>query len=933
MGLLLGPEARLRLVPALNYTGTVPAAVLYRAWDQTSGSEGSKVDTTDSGGSSALSSDIDWIPITVSSEANQAPVLASPAQVFLTSIQEGDVNSTGDRVRDLLGALVTDADGNVCGMAVYGQDTNRGVWEYYSTKGTAWVPLGAVSPTAARLLAPETYVRFVPAGSYSGTVSNGLSFRAWDRSAGVNAGTASLVSNGGSTPYSSGTGQAGITVTLVNHAPGLSSASGLAFTPILENDLSNSGNTVSNLLNRLVTDADGDTCGIAVLEINTENGLWQYWSTQGRGRWVTLVQPLALSALLLGPDVRVRFVPDVDYHGTITNGLFLRAWDQTKGTNGGLVMVLETGGQTAYRRTARWVSLEVTEANRAPTDIVLDNTLVRENQPVGTVVGHLSATDPNDSDSHTFTLVPGEGDDDNAAFTISSKTNVLKTAAAFDRETRAEYSIRVRARDSGTLEQVFVITIGDLRDTAPSDILLHPAVVAENEPAGTVVGQLTAVDPDLGKTHTFALVAGEGDADNSAFVIQDRTLKTTASFDFETQQFFQVRIQANDGYGGTFAKTLLIAVGDVADNAPPSDLTLNSTCLFDGTPADTAVALLRVIDLNPEDTHTFSLVSGTGDTDNAAFQVAGSTLLTAATINFTAHPRYAIRLQADDGHGGTFQKAFEIVPAEPLWRDDFEHGPGEWTHAAEQGLDTWQLVEGPHRSATHALSASGTPNLSDASAASPWIKIPTNAQQLRLEFHQRYDWGALLSDPLDGGVLELRRQGEPWGDVVGSDINNSFIAGRYAVEMPTTPGHPLSERPVWTGIATNQFGAVSLALGASQLKGRTVQFRWRQAMGSGITERQWQLDDVALGVVVPPDPSGFRIERCILVGKQLELTWASIPGLAYVNDATPTLGTPWTTVTGILSGQTNATRTSVLLDLPTLPGYSQNTLYFRVQKP
>ena len=48
----------------------------------------------------------------------------------------------------------------------------------------------------------------------------------------------------------------------------------------------------------------------------------------------------------------------------------------------------------------------------APSDILLSSSEIDENQGVGTIVGNLAATDPNDSDgtgSYTFSLVEGEG--------------------------------------------------------------------------------------------------------------------------------------------------------------------------------------------------------------------------------------------------------------------------------------------------------------------------------------------------------------------------------------------------------------------------------------------------------------------------------------------------------------------------------------------
>jgi len=51
----------------------------------------------------------------------------------------------------------------------------------------------------------------------------------------------------------------------------------------------------------------------------------------------------------------------------------------------------------------------VTELNEGPTDITLSSLTVAENEPVGTVVGTFSTTDPNVGDTFTYSLVAGTG--------------------------------------------------------------------------------------------------------------------------------------------------------------------------------------------------------------------------------------------------------------------------------------------------------------------------------------------------------------------------------------------------------------------------------------------------------------------------------------------------------------------------------------------
>jgi len=55
-----------------------------------------------------------------------------------------------------------------------------------------------------------------------------------------------------------------------------------------------------------------------------------------------------------------------------------------------------------------------------------------------------------------------------------------------------------------------------------------------------------------GATHTFTLVAGAGDDDNTELQISGTTLQTAQSLDFEADASLTVRVRADDGSGGTF---------------------------------------------------------------------------------------------------------------------------------------------------------------------------------------------------------------------------------------------------------------------------------------------------------------------------------------------------------------------------------------------
>jgi Ca2+-binding RTX toxin-like protein len=100
---------------------------------------------------------------------------------------------------------------------------------------------------------------------------------------------------------------------------------------------------------------------------------------------------------------------------------------------------------------------ELPRRNAAPTDLVLAPATVTENAPVATEVGLLSVTDPDERDTHGFTLVAGAGDTDNASFSVDGRR--LLTAAVLDFERDAALSLRVRVTDraGATYDEVVAV--------------------------------------------------------------------------------------------------------------------------------------------------------------------------------------------------------------------------------------------------------------------------------------------------------------------------------------------------------------------------------------------------------------------------------------------------------------------------------------------
>ena len=107
----------------------------------------------------------------------------------------------------------------------------------------------------------------------------------------------------------------------------------------------------------------------------------------------------------------------------------------------------------------------VAVGNRAPTGINLSSSTVVENSTVGTVIGMLGAIDPDYGDTFTFELVAGDGDRDNASFSVDGGQLIAMTG--FDFEAEATRGIRIRVTDSEgeSFERAFTIQIENQIET------------------------------------------------------------------------------------------------------------------------------------------------------------------------------------------------------------------------------------------------------------------------------------------------------------------------------------------------------------------------------------------------------------------------------------------------------------------------------------
>ena len=114
----------------------------------------------------------------------------------------------------------------------------------------------------------------------------------------------------------------------------------------------------------------------------------------------------------------------------------------------------------------------------------------------------------------------------------------------------------------------------------------------------------------------------------------------------------------NDGtINGTANSTTVVTATSVNDT--PTDITLSSSSVNQSSGANAVVGTLSNTDVDTGQTYTYTLVAGTGDTNNTSFNIS-TTSLRANNASVLAAGTYAVRLDVNDSIAN-FEKAFTIT--------------------------------------------------------------------------------------------------------------------------------------------------------------------------------------------------------------------------------------------------------------------------------
>ena len=238
------------------------------------------------------------------------------------------------------------------------------------------------------------------------------------------------------------------------------------------------------------------------------------------------------------------------------------------------------------------------------------------------------------------------------------ETNGFNSFITYTFSNSGSYFINVGQLANQPLPSGSSYTLHFVSNDKPTDLNLSNTSINENVAANTTVGTFTSTDPNTGNPFTYSLVAGTGNTNNSAFSIVGNQLRINASPNFEAQSSYNIRVRTTDQGGLSYDKPLVVNINDV--NETQTDLTLSNTSINENVAANSPVGTFTSTDPDTGNTFTYSLVAGTGSTDNTAFSIVSNQLKINASPNFETKPTYNIRLRTTDQGGLSYDKPLVV---------------------------------------------------------------------------------------------------------------------------------------------------------------------------------------------------------------------------------------------------------------------------------
>lgn len=330
-----------------------------------------------------------------------------------------------------------------------------------------------------------------------------------------------------------------------------------------------------------------------------------------------------------------------------------------------IVVRAQDGGTPAKSNTTQLlVHVKDVNDNAPRFYTTLFQEAVSEGVPVGYSVLSVRAYDFDEGANAKIKYTIGARDfsgasTDNFPIAVNPDTGVIHTTKHLDREICSKYQFTVIASDSGeppkSASASVILTLTDVNDNDPKfETKNYDAVVSEDDPSGTPVVSVVAVDPDEDAKIHYAISAGNTRGRFTITSQNGRGLITVAHpLDYKQEKRFVLTITASDSGGRADTALVYVNVSDANNFAPVFENAPYSISVFEDAPVGTTVLVVSATDSDVGQNALITYILGTdsGEQENAEFTINPQTgaITTTKVLDREQVSGYLLTVTARDG--------------------------------------------------------------------------------------------------------------------------------------------------------------------------------------------------------------------------------------------------------------------------------------------
>ncbi|KAM6907301.1 protocadherin-16 [Xenentodon cancila] len=398
------------------------------------------------------------------------------------------------------------------------------------------------------------------------------------------------------------------------------------------------------------------------------------------------------SSSSMSSPISYRLRPDGDAAGfgimPDSGWLFVRSSVDREVKDLYLLTVLATSGQGGTSRTgSATVRVTVTDENDNSPRLSQERVFlaVRENLLAGTGFGRVSATDRDAGLNARLTYRLLHSD---RHFQINSQTGEISTRLPLDREQQSSYQLVVVVQDGGTPPRSATgtahITMLDENDHAPIFTHVRPdrellLQVTEGLPSGTVVGTVTAKDPDEGENGTVYYSLSGSRAERFSLNPTSGELRTASPLRFVERAEYAFTVTAADHGTPGLSSTcqIRIQVLSSTQSTPKPNVLSMTLNTVEGAAPGSIIGSVRLTDQHDsnllEGQVTYLVVGGTDQDGTFMVDRLKGDVYLVRELDYEKGSRYTLHIEVSD-FSQTFPSS-HLVKLDINVQDSNDHAP------------------------------------------------------------------------------------------------------------------------------------------------------------------------------------------------------------------------------------------------------------------